>query len=139
MNLRRKNQKNRILIIFLLLIGITVGYAVLSNTVQSNGTSKIQNPTWDIHFDHVQVTEGSVPTTNEGNKAASIDNPTTVSYAVTLPKPGDFYEFTVDAVNEGSMNAMVDVVHSTIKVGDEVKEVNELPRWLLYNISYLDI
>lgn len=101
--MKKKSSKKFVLsVLALLLLTITVGYAALSTTLNINGTSKINNATWNVHFENIQVTSGSVSAT----KAAAIDTATTtVDYNVDLTKPGDFYEFTVDVKNTGSINA----------------------------------
>lgn len=42
-----------------------------------------------------------------------ITNKTNVSFDVQLDKPGDFYEFTVDVKNNGSIDEMVDSITKT--------------------------
>lgn len=94
-------KRNRRLLLLVLLLSITVGYALLSTTLKINGTASIKANTWDIHFDHINEVSGSVDAdvyphiTDEGN----------IAYEVTLSQPGDFYEFEVDAVNGGTVNA----------------------------------
>ena len=65
------------------------------------------------------MTNGSV-SIGTGDKAAVItpNDTTEVTYEVTLAKPGDFYEFTVDAVNAGTVDAIIDEVRSTYKIGE---------------------
>lgn len=89
-------------IIFLLVIGISVGYAALTSTLSINGTTKISQSKWDVHFETVSVTTGSVtPTT-----AATIgSDKLSVSYSVNLKQPGEFYEFTVNVKNGGTIPA----------------------------------
>ncbi len=101
---RSKISKNNLILLLLLIIGfISVGYAMLTTAININGTSKVKNAKWDVHFDNIQVTDGSVtPTT-----AANITADTSATFAVTLEKPGDFYEFTIDVVNAGTIDAMV--------------------------------
>ncbi len=101
--MKKKNSKKFVLaLLVLLLLTVSVGYSALSTTLNINGTSKINNATWDVHFENIKVTSGSVSAT----KAATIDTATTtVNYNVDLTKPGDFYEFTVDVKNAGSINA----------------------------------
>ena len=99
---KKSNRKFVLLVLALLLFTITVGYAALSTTLNINGTSKINNATWDVHFKNLEVTAGSVSAT----KAATIDSGTTaIDYNVELIKPGDFYEFTVDVTNTGTIDA----------------------------------
>ena len=101
--MKKKSGKKVVLsLLALLLLTITVGYAALSTTLNINGTSKINNATWDVHFANLEVTSGSVSAT----KAATIDSGTTaIDYNVELIKPGDFYGFTVDVTNTGTIDA----------------------------------
>ena len=103
-------RKNNLLIIILFVITIlmSVGFAVLSTTLNINGTAKVKSQTWDIHFENVNITEGSVTAIKEANIAN--DKATLVEYEIELSKPGDFYEFTVDAVNEGTLDSMIEMV-----------------------------
>ena len=96
--------------IVLLLLVISVGYAYLNSTLIINGKSNISKNTWDVHFENIKITEGSVTATVE----PAISNDITISnFELTLDKPGDFYEFTVDVVNDGSIDAMIDSVLKT--------------------------
>lgn len=98
---KKSNRKFVLLVLALLLFTITVGYAALSTTLNINGTSKINNATWNVQFKNLTVTPGSVSAT----KAATIDSATEIDYNVELIKPGDFYEFTVDVTNTGTIDA----------------------------------
>ena len=143
-NLRLRNKRSKFIILGLLLLAITVGYAVLSISDSISGISKINNASWNIYFDNIEVNNNSVAIVEENNdKAATIDHEdnTKVNFSVTLDKPGNFYEFTVDAVNDGSMDAMIDLTTSMIKIGDnEPVEITDetLPKYLKYKVSYLD-
>ena len=131
-----KNRKRRdyLGILLLLVVGLSVGYALLQTTLTINGTSKIKGNTWDIHFANLQVTDGSVAI-GTGDSAAAIQSSTTdITYTVTLNEPGDFYEFTVDAVNAGTIDGMIESV--TSKLNDTV--ITTLPVYLDYSVSYSD-
>ena len=93
--------------LFLSLVSLTVGYAFLTTTMNIDGVSKMLEARWDIHFENLEVTTGSVTATTD----ATITTPTSVTFAAQLENPGDFYEFTVDVVNEGTINAMIDSVN----------------------------
>ena len=98
----------------------------LSSNLNINGTSHINNATWNIYWDNVQVTTGSVTASTP-----NISNGTTVSYNVTLTNPGDYYEFTVDAVNAGSINAIIDSITTTLNDGP----MTSLPSYLNYSLT----
>ena len=139
--MREKSKKfNKRLLLVLLLVVVTIGYATLQTSLTINGTSKINNSTWDIHFETVTPTPGSVTIDSEDNTqyAARIDtnDNTKVGFSVVLNEPGDFYEFTVKAVNGGSIDAMVDTVTKSLKINDVVQ--NTIPDWLTYTATYSD-
>ena len=134
MKIREQRRKNIIVPLLVLLCSLSLGYALLRTNLSINGTSKIKGNTWDIHFANLNVTEGSVEL-SDGDVAASIQSSTTdVSYTITLSQPGDFYEFTVDAVNAGSIDGMIESV--TSKLNDT--PITTLPSYLDYKVSYSD-
>ena len=136
--MRRRKKNSFVLLLLVLLLGIGLGYALLTQTLNIIGSTTIANSTWDIHFDNVQVTEGSV-SLEEGDSAASIDqnNNTIVNYAVTLNLPGDYYEFTVDVVNAGTIDGMVGEVISNYN-NVPISTTNPLPDYLIYSVTYED-
>ena len=131
--MKRKHKKSYYYIILLLVVvGLSVGNALLQTTLTINGTSKIKGNTWDIHFANLQVTDGSV-SIGTGDVAASIQSSNTdITYTVTLNTPGDFYEFTVDAVNAGTIDGMVESV--TSKLNNQ--PITTLPNYLNYSVTY---
>jgi hypothetical protein len=134
----RRNQKQETtyyILLSILLIGVV--YAILQANLQINGTAKIQANTWDIHFDNIQVNENSV-SIGTGDSAATIDaeNNCKVDFEVTLSIPGDFYEFTIDVVNAGTIDGMIGELNKTLKVNNEV--VSEVPDYLDYSVTYED-
>ena len=117
-------------VLIILVIMISIGYAYLSTSLTISGSSNINNPTWDIHFENVVVSNGSVLA-----EEPEIDSlGTTVTYVITLENPGDFYEFSVDAVNDGSIDAMIDTVVSKLNN----VEITTLPSYLIYTVTYSD-
>ena len=129
--MKRTMRKTKLLLLLTVLF-ISIGYAILQTNLNITGTANMNNPTWDIHWNNVQVTTGSVTGSNV-TTAANIDSAkTTVSYSIKLPKPGDYYEFTVDAVNDGSIDAMIETI--TVKLDDET--ITTLPEFLDYSFTY---
>lgn len=130
----KNKKKNIVFLLLLLMVGLSVGYALLSTNLKINGASKIKGSNWDIHFDNLVVNTDSVELSTDDAPATILTSTTEVSYTVTLNKPGDFYEFTVDAVNAGSVDGMIDSV--TSKLNDAV--ITTLPVYLDYSVSYSD-
>ncbi|MBQ6497722.1 MAG: hypothetical protein IJI58_03300 [Bacilli bacterium] len=113
--MERNNKKRKkvlsVLVLLLLVLGITIGYSVLSQTLNIQGTSSVGGSTWNVHFENVQVDPDSVSGTNVTTApVASGTNTISLSYNVTLNQPGDFYEFTVDVKNGGSIDAKLNEI-----------------------------
>ena len=144
--MRKESKKQNIMIVIIaLLLVVTIGYATLQTNLTINGTSKINNSTWNVHFNNPTVATGSVAidtSTHANAKAATKDDATTVSYNVLLTNPGDYYEFTVPVQNEGSIDAMIDEITSTIQIGTgivtNITSSSDLPTWLNYSVTYSD-
>ena len=116
------------MILLLLVVGISVGYAALTTTLNINGSTTIEKASWDIHFENLVKSDGTVPATME----ASIDSTKTlIEYTVMLTKPGDYYEFTVDMVNKGTIDAMISEV---LKEGLSTEQ----EKYIEYTATYSD-
>ena len=125
-------KKKYIILLFILVLGLSVGFALLQANLKINGSSKIKGSSWDIHFENLNVTNGSVALST-GDVAAVIQSSRTdITYTVTLNLPGDYYEFTVDAVNAGSVDGMVESV--TSKLNNQ--PITTLPNYLNYSVTY---
>ncbi len=116
------------LFLFLILLGVGVGFSYLTTNLSIDGTSNVRSARWDIHFNNIQVKTGSVTATSN----PTISNNTTVNFATTLEEPGDFYEFTVDVVNAGTLNAKLDSISITPNL------TNAQKKYFKYDVSYAD-
>ena len=129
-------KRKATIILFVLVLFISVGYALLSTDIKIVGASKIKDAKWDIHLENLKLSNGSV----EAIEEAEIDsNKTTVNYNIELNTPGEYYEFLVDVVNSGTIDGMIDSVTSKIKINDDdyIDITNDtLPKYLKYSISY---
>ena len=135
--MNRKNQKMTTYFVILSLFVIGIVYALLQANLQINGIAKIQSNTWDIHFDNIVINPSSVAIDTEDSAATIDPNDTSkVDFSVTLGVPGDFYEFTVDVVNSGTIDGMIGELNKTLKVNNEV--VSEVPDYLNYSVTYDD-
>ncbi len=129
---RRQQSIKNTIIFFILLVGL--GYALLQQDLDITGIANLSNPTWNIHWENVQVTDGSVTGDNVVTEPTIDSLRTTVTYAVVLAQPGDYYEFTVDAVNSGTINGMVESVSSKLNG----VTITTLPEYLDYSVTYSD-
>ena len=130
--MRRKNYG---VLLFLILISISLGYAFLQTDLSIIGTSKILATSWNVYFDNIRVSPGSV-TLSSGDVAPVIDSTTLtdITYTVTLKEPGDFYEFLVDVKNTGTLDAMIDTISSKLNN----VEITNLPAYMSYSVTYSD-
>lgn len=127
--IRRKVNKPLLYFVFFVFASVTVGYAALSTTLSITGKGTLSKNSWDIHFENLVIVDNgaSVVTT-----APTIDSTKTkVSFNITLSKPGDSYEFTVDAVNKGTIDAMLSGFSATSLTTDQQK-------YLTYTVTYSD-
>ena len=136
--MRRRNKNHFVFLLLLLLVSIGIGYAFLSQDLTINGTGKVTANNWNIYFDNIVFNSGNVAL-SQGDVEATINSTTLtdVTYTITLQKPGDFYEFTVDVVNDGSLDAMVNTVSNKLG-GVEIDATHPLPSYLNYTVTYSD-
>lgn len=125
---RRRLQTYVYVALAIFVFGMGIGYAALSETLTIDGTTDIDEASWNVHFDNVQIVSGSVAATTE----PTITDNTSIGFGVTLENPGDFYEFTVDVVNEGTLDAKVNAI--TILPVLTAEESN----FFQYSVTYLD-
>lgn len=103
--------------IFFMAIFIGVGYSYLNNNLAVTGITNISKNTWNVHFENINVTTGSVA----GGTSTIQDDSAVVNFQVPLNTPGDFYEFTVNVVNSGSIDAKIGSIVNTGLTTDQQK------------------
>ena len=128
-----KKKKNRYLILLLILLAVSVGFAALSTQLKINGTANITKNSWNVYWDEesISITQGSKGNTEpevvSGDDGAAKAK---VTWEVTLDLPGDFYEFTIDAANAGTVDAMITGITPTVPAN--------LPSYISYSVTYAD-
>ena len=131
--------KNRLIVfIILLILGIGIGYAALASNLKINGKTGVKSGKWIIYFDKVRNESGVVSTNTE-----ITHNRTQVDFNIQLNEPGDYYEFDVDTVNDGTIDAMIESTEFgaidpslkdiitfdvTYKDGTKIKKCDILPK-----------
>ena len=125
----RIDKDNIKIVLILLVVCLSLGYAYINSDLNINGTAQVKHANWDVHWANIQVKTGSVSASTP-----TISNQTTVTYSITLTNPGDYYEFTVDAVNGGQIDAMIDTISSKLNG----TEITSLPDYLSYTVTYSD-
>ena len=136
--MRTKYNKRRfrtLIMIVVILLCMSIGYSYLLTTLNIEGTSNIKANTWDVHWENVSVKSGSVTGDQVPIDAYVMSDTTQVEYSVILKNPGDYYEFTVDAKNSGSLDAMVSITDTKFYESNGVTQIN-LPNYLEYEFLY---
>ena len=127
--IRRKVNKPLLYFVFFVFASVTVGYAALSTTLSITGKGTLSKNSWDIHFENLVIVDNGASAVTT---APTIDSTKTkVSFNITLSKPGDTYEFTVDAENKGTIDAMLSGFSATSLTTDQQK-------YLTYTVTYSD-
>ena len=114
-------------VIAILAIFLSVGFAYITSAVNIGGVFTVFSSTYDVHFENLQVTEGSV----EANTPIIDSENTEVSATVKFNNPGDYYEFTVDAVNAGDIDAMINTV-------SDIELTENQEKYIDYTVTYAD-
>ena len=113
--MNKSTLKLSVLVLSVLLIVMSVGYAAYSVVLNITGTSTISASTWDVHFENIGAGTASTgftmatPTTAPTISADKHD----VTFAVTL-NVGEEYQFTVDAKNAGTIEAYLDTYNVVV-------------------------
>ena len=114
--------------ILILVIGISIGYAYLSSTLRIGGRTTMPGMGWDVHFENAQEDSDSVAAVTP--ISLQRDN-TKLNFNTMLKVPGEKYSFTVDVVNKGTIDAMVDEILLT-GLSINQSKISE------FTVSYLD-
>ena len=121
----RKTLSLGLCLILVCVFTLTVAYSALSAVLTINGNARVSAADWDIYLNNPRVTNGSATTDVPVIKTSS-----TLEFETTLNMPGDFYEFTVDVVNAGDIDAMIENVVKNPELSAEQA------KFLKYEVSY---
>ncbi len=105
------NRRTKLIIIACLcvaVLGLSIGYALLSTSLNITGTAKVPASTWNVVFleDEINKTETGMAKCNLGN----IEGTSISSMSVEFTKPGDSCTFSIPLKNTGNISAkLVDV------------------------------
>ena len=114
-----------IVLLAVALVAMSVGFAVFSTTLNFNGEAQVSSSSWRVELDEssYEETEGSV-----SPSSAPTINTTSMTYNVTLAKPTDFYEFTIDVKNLGTFDANLKSI--------TMSDISTHSNYLKYTVTY---
>ena len=119
---RRKRNKS---IIFILILFISIGFAALTANLSINSGITFLPQSFNIYFANISVNQNSV---NKNNPTLS-SSKKNITFTTSINEPGDFYEFTFDVVNDGTMDAAISEI-----VKSSLTETQE--KYLTYTTRY---
>ncbi|MDO4996493.1 MAG: glycine rich domain-containing protein [Bacilli bacterium] len=103
-------MKNRNIVIIVLILSISIGFAVLSSTLSIGSNITLADASFDVHFDNVEKVSSSI----ENDTYTYQDNNTVLNFNVSLDKPGDYVDYKVYVVNAGTIDAYLDSISINI-------------------------
>ena len=122
-----KKKNTQLIIIAILAVAIlfmSVGFASYASTLNINGTATVQSNKWSVHF-----VDNSYAETTGSKVGTKTITGTSINYSVTLEKPGDFYEFTINVINDGTFDAVLNgITMSTLTAAQQ--------KYLTYTLTY---
>ncbi len=100
-------QNVTIIVLAVAILVMSVGFALYSSQLTINGTATFKKSLWNVEFDTDTYSEtgSSTITIDQTDENVFQFGKTSLVYDVTLPAPGDVYEFTVDVYNGGTIDA----------------------------------
>ena len=132
----KKDKKVLVIIVLLILLGVAVGYAALSQTLTINGTARISSE-WNVLFKSIELTSSSGATEAE---LTPTEGETSVTFDVTLEKPGSYAEYDIVVKNAGSIKAKLDKISTKTTLKDAVDTINaQEPADIVYTVTGEDV
>lgn len=130
----KKNKKKQIIMyILLLFMFLGIGYAFLNTSLIIEGTSSFSANEWNVYIDEnsIHVLPGSV----SGNKVISAPSVSgdTISVSTRLTEPGDYFVFSFDVVNDGSIDAMI----GNTDVSSTTTSNDSISNFIFFSGSYI--
>lgn len=124
--MRKIKLRKKYIITFMLLL-ISVGFAYLSSNLNISGLFDFAASTWDVHFDNVQMIRNDL----EADVPIIDVSKTSLTFSGEFNVPSEVYEFSVDVVNSGTIDAMLNSIVMT-GITDENKS------YIDYFVTYYD-
>ena len=125
--MRRRKNKNLVLVLLLVIVGGLVGYAALRTNLTINGETTVAKNTWSVKF--TTITEVKNDGTIVTNPTVTGD--TALTFAEKLNTPGDEYIFTVKVENQGTIDAM-------LSANPTLSGLEDMSSYLEYSVTYKD-
>ncbi|MBQ8156916.1 hypothetical protein IJ102_00790 [Candidatus Saccharibacteria bacterium] len=125
-----KKQKNlqiaTLAVLAFAVLFMAIGFAAYAQTLKISGTVNVKKSAWSVHWDTDKFTLED--DSEEVTHTQFTD--TQLTFQCTLPEPGKYCAFTIDAINEGTYDAKLSSIDMGI-TGDA-----DYANYLTYKIYY---
>ena len=105
--MNKKAKNILIIVLFLVIIGMAIGYAALSQLLTINGTANI-TANWDIKIS--KIAEGTLKGATSKSAAVVAGDKLSATFDVNLEYPGATATYIVTVENAGTIDAMLESV-----------------------------
>ena len=107
----RRTRNLAVIAVAVAILGMSVGFAALQQSLAITGTGTVRGATWGISFTNLQAPTLVGATVDTPAQLAV--NSTTLTFGVSLHKPGDSVQYLFDVRNNGSIDAKISSVNIT--------------------------
>ncbi len=140
-----KSNKRAIQVIFtaslvIAVVCISVGFAMMSTSLQIQGAAKVVPASWDIKFTNKTFSNNNTFAA-EGSVTPTFNDTTFSNYEVILTRPGDRGTYLVTVTNGGDIDARISTVTlgNTLTVTGSSAADEEIVRSnIIYNVTWED-
>ena len=129
--------------LILSIVGISIGFAAMSQNLTISGSAEVVPATWKIKF--ANLSSPTVAGDAEVTTPPTIQGDTHIgNFAVKLTAPGDSVTYTFDVVNDGTIDAKVtDLVKATPTftasgTANASNDTTVVQNNLVYDLTYSD-
>lgn len=117
MEKERKIKLLSLCVLIVAVLGLTIAFAALSQTLTINGSATAEKSSWDVRFENLNLSEKTG--TAEVSTSPSLTETTISGLNISLSKPGDKIIYEFDLVNNGSIDAkLTDITINNLIIKD---------------------
>ncbi len=137
------NRKQKYIIIgvlCLVVVCLSIAYAVLSANLRINGTANVGGEKWSVEF--VQKQAKTIPKGKAVCEIGDITGTSITNMSAVFQLPGDSCTFTIPVENTGTLDAsLVDVEgkETALSFDGNQDDIAKISSWITYDVSYGNI
>lgn len=129
-----------VIVLLLMIIGLSVGFASLSSSLTINGSATVNSSSWDVHFADLSSSPIIVGDADQ-IKAPTLSATSITNYSVNLNEPDSSISYSFKIVNGGTYNAKISsiTVPTPTCTGNgtyATSDASNVCKYLEYTIKY---